>query len=281
MLWKFILSWFSWISPVNSLNNSTTQLPGTSRVLLPSTTLLPGTSRVLLPSTTLLPGTSRVLLPSTTQLPGTSRVLLLPATQLPGTSMVLLLFSACSDVFTEKRVQRKAMEISQTFEGCSVYIWSALRTGDWVSEKYQYAAISDMFSSFPLMFPYVSHSDSHVFSALPMFPYVSYIPYVKNFANLIGKYLCRVWYDNIKVLFYAFSLHPSRKRGRCTQLFSCTFSRIVKKTFLFEPSWASTSDYVFDTFKLNKDMKVRFLCTFFTEKQNKVRKPSGSKTGKS
>ena len=32
---------------------------------------------------------------------------------------------------------------------------------------------------------------------------------------------------------------------------------------------------------LNKDMKVRFLCTFFTEKQNKARKPSGSKTGKS
>ena len=88
---------------------------------------------------------------------------------------------------------------------------------------------------------------------------------LKNFANFIGKYLCRVKYEP-KSLIYPYSLHLHYKKDSCTQLFFSGFCRIFKNTFLLEHPWASASDFIFDIFKLNKYMRMSFLFTVFCKK---------------
>ena len=65
-------------------------------------------------------------------------------------------------------------------------------------------------------------------------------------------------------------------------LFFSGFSTIFQNIFLLELFWTSASDFTFDIFKSNNYMKVSFpLIVFYRKKQNKAKKPIGSKTGKS
>ena len=89
---------------------------------------------------------------------------------------------------------------------------------------------------------------------------------LKNFANFTGKHLCRVKCEP-KSLIYPYSLHLHYKKDSCTQLFFSGFCRIFKNTFLLEHSWASTSDFIFDIFKSNKN----YLKPCVDERQNGFR----------
>ena len=95
---------------------------------------------------------------------------------------------------------------------------------------------------------------------------------LKNFAIFTGKHLCRVKCEP-KSLIYPYSLHLHYKKDSCTQLFFSGFCRIFKNTFLLEHSWASASDFIFDTFKSNKYMKKSFLLTVFYKK-SKIKQKS-------
>ena len=89
---------------------------------------------------------------------------------------------------------------------------------------------------------------------------------LKNFAIFTGKHLCRGKCEP-KSLIYPYSLHLHYKKDSCTQLFFSGFCRIFKNTFLLEHSWASASDFIFDTFKSNKYINMSFLLTVFLQKK--------------
>ena len=104
---------------------------------------------------------------------------------------------------------------------------------------------------------------------------------VKNFSNFTGKYLCRIKREP-KSLIHLCSLHLHYINDSCTKLFFTGFYRIYKDAFPLEHSWTSASDFIFDTFKSNKYMKVSFLLTtFYRKKENKAKNPIDFKTGKS
>ena len=84
---------------------------------------------------------------------------------------------------------------------------------------------------------------------------------LKNITNFTGKYLCRVWWERKSLVLYIRPA-PLYKRDSCTQLFSGKFRRIFENNLFVEQPWESASNFLFDIFKLNKYMKVRFIYTF-------------------
>ena len=93
---------------------------------------------------------------------------------------------------------------------------------------------------------------------------------LKKFANFTGKHLCRLKCEPKSL---SIQPAPSLKKDFCTQLFFSEFCRIFRNTFLLEHSWASASDFIFDTFKSNKYMKKSFLLTVFYKK-SKIKQKS-------
>ena len=69
---------------------------------------------------------------------------------------------------------------------------------------------------------------------------------------------------NVKVWFYASNLHFNLDSYKV--LYSSESCRGSKNTFLLEHFWASASEFIFDIFKSNKFIQVRFLFTLLYSK---------------